>query len=79
MQFTHVAAYEAVKLVRNMLFPGKSALSYEHVPWALFTDPVPQISNVMLAGWFATGGGGVLFLPTVSGDPYVYQEVGSDG
>ena len=46
---------------------------------ALFTDPVPQISNVMLAGWFATGGGGVLFLPTVSGDPYVYQEVGSDG
>ena len=39
LQFTHVAAYEAVKLVRNMLFPGKSAVDYEHVPWALYTDP----------------------------------------
>ena len=39
MQFTHVAAYEAVKLVRNMLFPGKSAVDYTHVPWALYTDP----------------------------------------
>lgn len=39
MQFTHAAAYEAVKLVRNMLFPGKSAVDYTHVPWALFTDP----------------------------------------
>jgi pyruvate/2-oxoglutarate dehydrogenase complex dihydrolipoamide dehydrogenase (E3) component len=39
LQFTHVAAYEAVKLVRNVLFPGKSAVSYEHVPWALYTDP----------------------------------------
>lgn len=39
MQFTHVAAYEAVKLVRNMLFPGKSAVDYTDVPWALYTDP----------------------------------------
>jgi pyruvate/2-oxoglutarate dehydrogenase complex dihydrolipoamide dehydrogenase (E3) component len=39
MQFTHVAAYEAVKLVRNMLFPGRSAVDYTHVPWGLFTDP----------------------------------------
>ena len=39
MQFTHVAAYEAVKLVRNMLFPGRSAADYTHVPWALYTDP----------------------------------------
>ncbi len=39
LQFTHVAAYEAVKLVRNMLFPGKSPLSYDHVPWGLYTDP----------------------------------------
>src|SRR5215212_5924775 len=39
LQFTHVAAHEAVKLVRNMLFPGRSAVSYEHVPWALYTDP----------------------------------------
>lgn len=39
LQFTHVAAYEAVKLVRNLLFPGRSAVSYEHIPWAVFTDP----------------------------------------
>jgi pyruvate/2-oxoglutarate dehydrogenase complex dihydrolipoamide dehydrogenase (E3) component len=39
MQFTHVAAYEAVKLVRNMLFPGKSAVDYSNIPWALYTDP----------------------------------------
>jgi pyruvate/2-oxoglutarate dehydrogenase complex dihydrolipoamide dehydrogenase (E3) component len=39
LQFTHVAAYEAVKVVRNMLFPGKSAVDYTHVPWTLYTDP----------------------------------------
>jgi pyruvate/2-oxoglutarate dehydrogenase complex dihydrolipoamide dehydrogenase (E3) component len=39
MQFTHVAAYEAVTLVRNMLFPGRSAVKYDNVPWALYTDP----------------------------------------
>ena len=39
LQFTHVAAYEAVKLVRNMLFPGLSAVNYHDVPWALYTDP----------------------------------------
>lgn len=39
LQFTHNAAYEAVKLVRNMLFPGKSAVDYSNIPWALYTDP----------------------------------------
>ncbi len=39
LQFTHTAAYEAVKLVRNLLFPGKSAADYTNVPWALYTDP----------------------------------------
>ncbi len=39
LQFTHVAAYEAVKLVRNMLFPGKSPVDYDHIPWGLYTDP----------------------------------------
>jgi pyruvate/2-oxoglutarate dehydrogenase complex dihydrolipoamide dehydrogenase (E3) component len=39
MQFTHVAAYEATKVVRNMLFPGKSRVDYNDVPWALYTDP----------------------------------------
>ena len=39
LQFTHVAAYEAVKLVRNMLFPGRARVVYDDIPWALFTDP----------------------------------------
>ncbi len=39
MKFTHVAAHEAVKLVRNILFPGRSAVDYTNIPWALFTDP----------------------------------------
>jgi len=39
LQFTHVAGFEAVKLVRNILFPGKSAVSYDDVPWTLYTDP----------------------------------------
>jgi pyruvate/2-oxoglutarate dehydrogenase complex dihydrolipoamide dehydrogenase (E3) component len=39
LQFTHVAAYEAVKLVRNILFPGKSAVTYDHIPWGVYTDP----------------------------------------
>ncbi len=39
MQFTHVAAHEAVKLVRNMLFPGRSRIDYDDVPWGLYTDP----------------------------------------
>ncbi|HEX3109219.1 MAG TPA: FAD-dependent oxidoreductase, partial [Thermoanaerobaculia bacterium] len=39
MQFTHVAAYEAVRLVRNMLFPGRSRVDYDDIPWGLYTDP----------------------------------------
>lgn len=39
LQFTHVAAYEAVRIVRNMLFPGKSAVDYSNIPWAVYTDP----------------------------------------
>lgn len=39
LQFTHVAAFEAVKLVRNLLFPGKSALDYDNIPWGIYTDP----------------------------------------
>lgn len=38
-QFTHVAAYEAVKLVRNILFPGRSKVSYDNIPWGVYTDP----------------------------------------
>jgi hypothetical protein len=43
---------------------------------AVFEEPPADLSNLMLAGWFATTGGGVLFTPGASGKPYVYQEVG---
>jgi pyruvate/2-oxoglutarate dehydrogenase complex dihydrolipoamide dehydrogenase (E3) component len=36
--YTHSAAYEAVRAVRNMFFPGRSRSSYD-VPWCVFTDP----------------------------------------
>ncbi|HEX6178427.1 MAG TPA: FAD-dependent oxidoreductase, partial [Thermoanaerobaculia bacterium] len=39
LQFTHVAGYHGVKLVRNILFPGSSAVDYDNVPVALYTDP----------------------------------------
>jgi pyruvate/2-oxoglutarate dehydrogenase complex dihydrolipoamide dehydrogenase (E3) component len=39
LQFTHVAEREAWKLVRNILFPGRSPMDYTHVPWAVYTDP----------------------------------------
>ncbi|HEY2824332.1 MAG TPA: hypothetical protein VGI83_02200 [Gemmatimonadales bacterium] len=43
---------------------------------ALFQAPMPQTSNLLLAGWFATSGGAVLYAPVVAGDSYVYDEVG---
>ncbi len=36
--FTHSAAYEAVRAVRDMFFPGKGRAT-EAVPWCTFTDP----------------------------------------
>jgi len=39
LQFTHVAEREAWALVRNMLFPGRKAVDYAHMPWAIYTDP----------------------------------------
>ena len=45
---------------------------------AVFRQPVPGGANVLLAGWFATTGGGVLFAPAVAGDPYLYEEVGTE-
>jgi hypothetical protein len=43
---------------------------------AVFEQPAPESSNVLLAAWFATTGGGVLFNPAVPGGAYVYYEVG---
>ena len=39
LQFTHVAEREAWKLVRNILFPGRSPMDYADIPWAIYTDP----------------------------------------
>lgn len=36
--YTHSAAYEGVRAVRNMFFPGRNRASYD-VPWCVFTDP----------------------------------------
>jgi pyruvate/2-oxoglutarate dehydrogenase complex dihydrolipoamide dehydrogenase (E3) component len=36
--FTHSAAYEAVRAVRDMFFPGKGRVT-DLVPWCTFTDP----------------------------------------
>ena len=44
----------------------------------IFEDPPEGVSNVLLAGWFATTGGGVLFAPTTDGEPFVYVEVGAE-
>jgi pyruvate/2-oxoglutarate dehydrogenase complex dihydrolipoamide dehydrogenase (E3) component len=45
-RFTHVADYQARLVLRNALFPGKSAANYDAVPWAIYTDP--EIAHVGL-------------------------------
>ena len=58
---------------------SKRAPELRHVKrWlaAMFQEPAPAVSNQLLAGWFATGGGGVLFLPIGDSEPYIYAEVG---
>ncbi len=37
--FTHVAAFQATQIVRNICFPGSGAVDYSVVPWATFCDP----------------------------------------
>jgi pyruvate/2-oxoglutarate dehydrogenase complex dihydrolipoamide dehydrogenase (E3) component len=38
-RFTHVADYHARLVLRNALFPGRSAVDYSTVPWAIYTHP----------------------------------------
>jgi hypothetical protein len=45
----------------------------------LFAEPVPSPSTQLLAGWFATGGAGFLFVPPQVDDPFSYCEVAIDG
>lgn len=44
----------------------------------LFAEVEQSSSSMLLAGWFATTGAGFLFAPAAQGEPYVYQEVGSE-
>jgi hypothetical protein len=43
---------------------------------ALFHGQPPQVSNQLIAGWFAATAGGMLFAPQRTGEPFVYEEVG---
>jgi len=45
---------------------------------ALLSDAMPLLSTSLVATWAATSGGGFLFLPAVTGEPYVYEEIGSE-
>ncbi|MBL4775476.1 MAG: FAD-dependent oxidoreductase [Mariprofundus sp.] len=38
-QFTHMAAYQAGIVIRNMLFKLPAKVDYSAVPWVTFTDP----------------------------------------
>jgi hypothetical protein len=65
---------------------GRRAPEVRHIRrWtqALFGEPtgggVAGGSTQLLAGWFATGGGGFLFVPPHADDPYTYCEVSIDG
>src|SRR5256885_9061375 len=61
---------------------GRRAPELRHIRrWlqVLFSEPVGAgRSTQLLAGWFATGGAGVVFVPTQPGAPYSYHEVGID-
>jgi len=61
---------------------GRRAPELRHVRrWlqAVFAEPAGETGSTrMLAGWFATGGAGVLFLPHHTDDPYTYCEVGAE-
>ena len=37
--FTHVAAFQAAQIIRNMFFPGSNSVDYSVVPWTTFCDP----------------------------------------
>lgn len=37
--FTHVAAFQARQIIRNIFFPGAASIDYAVVPWTTFSDP----------------------------------------
>lgn len=71
-------ATQGVGAVMSLL--SRRAPELRHVKrWlqVLFGGPAPLRSSTLLSAWFATTGGGFLFLPTAAGDAYVYEEVGT--
>lgn len=69
-------ATQGVGSVISML--SRRAPELKHVRrWlgALFQSAEAESSHLLLAGWFATSGGGLLFVPRTVGDPFVYHEV----
>lgn len=44
----------------------------------VFRAPLSEGSKTLLAGWFATTGGGLLFAPVSVGEPFLYVEVGRE-
>jgi hypothetical protein len=73
-------ATQGVGSVISML--SRRAPELKHVRrWlgALFQSPAPETSHLLLAGWFATSGGGMLFVPRPGSDPFVYHEVVQTG
>ena len=61
---------------------SKRAPEMRHIKrWvgSFFKEPVPESSNNLLAGWFATTAAGFLFSPGAPGEHYVYEEIGSTG
>src|SRR6266571_995746 len=61
---------------------GRRAPELRHIRrWlqVLFSEPfAAESSTQLLAGWFATAGAGVLFIPPHPNEPYSYYEVGLD-
>ncbi len=47
-QFTHMAAYQAGIVIRNMLFRLPAKVDYSAVPWVTYTDP--ELAHVGLSG-----------------------------
>lgn len=83
-QRVHAVAHflRATQGVGNVLSVlGRRAAELRHIKrWtqALFAEPTGGRSTQLIAGWFAVGGAGFLFLPLRPGEPFHYCEVGID-
>ncbi len=73
-------ASQGIGAVLSMLSRRAPELRYiRRWTQALFAESVTGSSTQLLAGWFATGGAGFLFVPPQPSDPFNYCEVGIEG